>query len=67
MTKKKQQLKSELNDQDFEFLPKEQAYWTKALAESEETMEKLQSALKYESAVNEMCKAKLKAAKDETR
>lgn len=41
---------------------KEVNYWKKALLESEVMLEKLKSSLKYEEAVNEMCKAKLQGA-----
>lgn len=38
-------------------------YWEKALEESNQTLKKLKSAIKYETATNEMCRAKLEAAK----
>jgi hypothetical protein len=42
----------------------EVAYWKKAFNESNVMLEKLESSLKYEKAVNEMCAAKLAIAQN---
>jgi hypothetical protein len=55
-----------LKEEDIVVLSEEEAYWTKLLKESDTMLERLNSSLKFESACNEMIKAKLEKAKNDS-
>lgn len=42
-------------------------YWQKALNESDQTLTRLKAAIRYETAVNDMCREKLESAKEDAK